>query len=125
MAETDTEIQAVLRANDAFYAAFRNSDIDKMTALWGQEEPVAVQHPSSPHLQGRAAVLKSWGQILRAPPDITYTIEDLLEDDGQWAVICIEHIGRVNIRMVNVIRQEDGMWKFVYHGPAPRSVLGN
>lgn len=125
MAETELDKEAVLQANDAFYAAFRSSDMEAMRAIWGMQEPIAVQHPSSPHIQGRAAVLESWRQILRAPPNISCTVEDMLEDDARWAVICIEHIGPINIRMVNLFHRENGDWKMIYHGPAPRPRLSS
>lgn len=123
MADPSTEREAVLKANAAFYAAFAGADMDKMEAVWGKEGPVAVQHPSSMRIVGRAAVMESWRQILRAPPAIRCTVEEAFEADGTWGVICQEDLGTVVIRMINLFHQEDGAWKMIYHGPAPKRVL--
>lgn len=116
---------AVLDANAAFYAAFAAADVDGMQALWGKAGPVAVEHPGSSRIIGRADVLRSWRTILRAPPPITCTVEDVIEDEDQWAVICQEDLGRVVVRMVNVFHEEKGVWKMIYHGPAPDRQLSS
>ena len=110
---------AVLEANEAFYSAFARGDFDAMGDIWGKAGPIAVEHPGSARTLGRGEVLQSWRMILRAPPPITATVEDVIADEDQWAVICQEDLGRVVLRMVNVFHQEDGVWKMIYHGPAP------
>lgn len=111
--------RAVLEVNARFYAAFRAGDADGMNTLWSRQEPIAVQHPASGHIQGRDAVVESWHKILMAPPEIGFTVHSLLEDGDKWSVICIERIGRRGFRMVNVFRVEQTGCKMIYHGPIP------
>ena len=122
--DTDTT-DAVLAANEAFYAAFAGADYGAMQTVWGETGPVAVEHPGCDRIKGREDVLDSWRSILRAPPPITCTVEDVIADEDQWAVICQEDLGRVVLRMVNVFREEDGGWKMIYHGPAPSRALNS
>jgi len=42
------DIQAALFANEAFYRAFADRDIDAMDALWARGEPVLCIHPGWP-----------------------------------------------------------------------------
>lgn len=114
---------ALLGANAQFYAAFRAGDMTAMSDLWARETPVAVHHPASAHIEGRTAVLQSWREILRSPPDISCVVDSLLEDDDRWAVFCTESLGHIQLRMVNLFCCEDETWRMVYHGPAPEPRL--
>jgi hypothetical protein len=53
--ETEHE---VLAANERFYRAFSEGDLESMSALWAQHAPVACLHPGQPVLLGRDAVLR-------------------------------------------------------------------
>ena len=116
---------AVLAANETFYVAFAGADFDSMNALWAKQGPIAVEHPGAARIMGRRDVMESWRMILRSPPPITCTVEDVIEDEDQWAVICQEDLERAVIRMVNVFHEEDGAWKMIYHGPAPARALSS
>ena len=66
-----SEIDALLFANEAFYQAFANRDIEAMDEVWARDLPVACLHPGWPPLEGRDAVMQSWLSILanpQAPP---------------------------------------------------------
>ena len=52
--------EAVLFANEAFYAAFRAGDMDAMAALWAEDHAVVCLHPGAGPIHGREAVLESW-----------------------------------------------------------------
>ncbi|MEM6637574.1 MAG: nuclear transport factor 2 family protein [Pseudomonadota bacterium] len=111
--------QEVLQANREFYRAFRESDLPAMEALWAVGLPVAVQHPSTGLITGRANVLASWRAMMRAPPDIRCEIEAVMHGDGKWGIICLELLNPGSVRMINVFDQENGVWKMTFHGPAP------
>ncbi len=120
-AQSVTDREAVLALNTEFYRAFRESDIAAMARVWSEQEPVAVQHPSSGRIDGRDAVLKSWAQIMRRPPDISCDIEAVRFSDGGWAVICLEQLNPGSVRMINIFRKDVDEWKMIYHGPAPEA----
>ena len=116
---------AGLDVNEAFYTAFRTSDMDKMSEIWGQEEPIAVQHPSTALIRGRKAVMESWALMMRVPPDITCAIEAVMQREDQWGVICNEQLNPGSVRMINIFHQEGSDWKMIYHGPAPKEALSS
>lgn len=120
-AQSGSDREAVLALNTEFYRAFRESDIAAMARVWSEQEPVAVQHPSSGRINGRDAVLKSWAQVMRRPPDISCDIEAVRFSDGGWAVICLEQLNPGTVRMINIFRKDAGEWKMIYHGPAPEA----
>jgi hypothetical protein len=110
--------EAVLAANQEFYRAFRESDMAAMEAIWGENEPIAVEHPSTWREEGRARVLASWRIILRSPPAITCAVEDLTFAGGRASVICREQLNPGEVRMINIFHRENGIWRMIYHGPA-------
>lgn len=110
---------AVLAVNAAFYRAFRDSDIVAMDRVWGKIEPIAVQHPSGPKLNGRALVMASWAQILLRPPNITCAVQSVRVTASRATVDCIEHLNPGTVRMQNIFHRENGAWKMIYHGPIP------
>ena len=119
MATAAEERDAVLAVNDAFYSAFRESDMTRMADLWAKNLPVAVQHPATRLIEGRAKVLESWAQILAFPPAIRCELESVSKAADRWAVVCVEHLNPGTVRMINIFQQENNEWKMIYHGPAP------
>jgi len=117
-AQQASDRDAVLAVNSEFYRAFRESDMAAMEAVWGTQEPIAVEHPSSWREEGRARVLASWAIILRAPPPIRCVVEEVTFEDGRAAVLCTEKLGSGEVRMINVFHRENGSWRMIYHGPA-------
>ena len=118
-AQSSADRDAVLALNSEFYRAFRESDIAAMAKVWSDQEPVAVQHPSTGRIDGREAVLHSWALIMRRPPEISCDVEAVRFSDGGWAVTCLEQLNPGTVRMINIFRKDAGEWKMIYHGPAP------
>lgn len=118
-----SDIQTVLFANDAFYAAFAGRDPDAMDALWAANAPVTCLHPGWPPLTGRDAVLKSWRAILTAPsaPDVECRAPEAFVTGDAARVICFEVIGDTALIATNLFVRENGGWHLVHHqsGPSP------
>ncbi|MVF20100.1 DUF4440 domain-containing protein [Methylocaldum sp. BRCS4] len=64
---------AVLFANEAFYHAFSQRDLDAMERLWAREWPVLCIHPGWPVLTEHAAIIESWRRIFQNPATGTVT----------------------------------------------------
>lgn len=121
-AQSASDRNAVLAANTEFHQAFRESDMDTTAAVWGETEPIAVEHPSSWHEEGREAVLGSWATILQSPLAIACHVEALTFDKGRATVLCHEDLNLGHARMISIFHREGGLWKMIYHGPAPETV---
>ena len=57
-------IDAILFANETYYAAFAEHDFDAMDDLWARSVPVACIHPGWHALDDRDKVMESWRAIL-------------------------------------------------------------
>lgn len=114
-----TDSAAVLDANEAFYRAMREGDIDAMEELWSQARAVSCTHPSGPTIFGRAAVMASWRLILaHQPPEIRPADQRVIVTGRTAMVLCREQIGRIEMMASNAWVQEDGAWRMVSHQAA-------
>jgi ketosteroid isomerase-like protein len=113
--------EAVLFANEAFYRAFADRDIDAMDALWARGEPVLCIHPGWPPLFGRAPVLASWTRILANPqsPRVACVAPRAFVAGDQAVVICHEAIAGQALVATNLFRREAGGWKLFHHQASP------
>jgi ketosteroid isomerase-like protein len=123
----DDDTRAVLDANERFYRAFRERDIETLESLWSRVHPVAVIHPGWPALHGRSAVMESWRDIVAgpAPPDIQCDSAHAVVIGGAAFVTCVESLADGALVATNLfVREENGSgvaWRMVHHqaGPAP------
>jgi ketosteroid isomerase-like protein len=106
----------IVSANEAFYAAFRDEDLDAMDRLWAQNAPVACVHPGWPALIGRDQVMASWRAILgNGAPAIRCGSARVLMLGDVAQVVCEEHVGDDRVIATNVFVREDGRWAMVHH----------
>ncbi len=111
------EKQAVLAANEAFYAAFRTADFEAMEALWSKRRKVSVYHPNWPGIKSRDAVMESWFRILVLgdPPHVRAFDPTVIVTAKTGLVICSEELGGANLIATNVFVLEDGQWRMTNH----------
>lgn len=122
---TQSQVTAVLDANDAFYRAVRAGDVDAMEALWARGRQVSCTHPDGPAIFGRGAVMASWRMILRHhPPEIHASDAQAIVTGQSAMVLCREQIGPIELMASNAWVREDGAWRMVNHQaaqiPGPR-----
>lgn len=127
-AERNPATVEVLAANEAFYAAFSQGDVPRMSSLWASHAPVSCLHPGMQVLHGREAVLRSWQSILRVRPELPLRcLAARVQLVGNVALVtCYEAAGDGpgHLAATNVFLQESGEWKLVLHqaGPLQRPV---
>ena len=112
---------AVLRANEAFYRAFAERDVDAMDRLWARSVPVTCVHPGWAPLHGREAVVESWRGILANPaaPNIRARGATAWVREPVAFVICQEIIEQGRLIATNVFVLEDRDWKIAHHHASP------
>jgi ketosteroid isomerase-like protein len=94
MASREEAEAAILRANEHFYEAFEQLDIEAMSAVWLHADRARCIHPGWRTLRGWPAIKQSWVAIFSNTEEIKFTLTDIsvsLSDRMAW-VSCVENI---------------------------------
>jgi hypothetical protein len=113
--------EAVLFANESFYAAFASGDAVAMDGLWARDVPVACIHPGWAPLTDRDEVMASWRGILEgaAAPAIRFSLAGSFVY-GEFAfVVCYEQVGSNVLVATNIFLSQGGAWKMIHHQAGP------
>ena len=120
---------AVEAANDEFYAAFESADLDRMRAVWHDEDDVCCVHPGWDALRGFSRVMRSWAVIFANTPYIQFFLSDVdITVSGDLAVVrCAENIltapgepgGDAKVLSTNVYRRVGPRWRMTLHHGSP------
>jgi len=116
---------AVLQANERFYEAFEQLDIQAMSTVWLHADRARCIHPGWRTLRGWPAIKESWIAIFSNTEDIKFTITDVsvsLCDRMAW-VSCVENIidsGNTipvvsTIEATNIFERIGTEWRMVQH----------
>jgi len=118
-----------LDAEAAFYDAFQSGDLDRLMAVWADEEPLVCVHPLGERLLGRAAIAASWRRILSSGQSLRFQVLDAhtLQDQGLSVHCVIESIDfglrlrqHSEVIATNVYRLTDDGWRMIVHHASPR-----
>ena len=116
--------EAVLLANESFYRAFAESDIEAMEALWAEARPVACIHPGWTALTDRASVMDSWRAILGNGGASGVRCDGatvFLHGDAAF-VTCYEVMEPGILVATNVFVRDGGAWRMVHHQAGPANL---
>ncbi len=118
---TQMDNEAVLSANENFYAVFRSGDFAAMDALWSARDTISVYHPGWPGIIGRDDVMASWYQVmvLADPPEIFAREQSVIRTGRTAIVFCTEHVGDQQMTASNVFVEEEGKWRMTNHHACP------
>lgn len=114
---TDTVIEAVLAANDSFYRAFNQRDLEAMDMLWSRSPEVTCIHPGWNILTGRDEVMESWEAIMSNPAQprmVSGGASPKVHGDCA-VVVCRELVGGQPLIATNVFVREGVDWRLVHH----------
>ena len=121
--------EAVLKANRAFYDAFRSLDSEKMEAVWLKDRRIVCIHPGWRKLTGFGPIMASWERIFENLFEVKF---DLGEIDamvsGDLAVVIVEEnqtqhgldgVVRSQVLATNVFERVGNAWFMVVHHGSP------
>ncbi|RMH04624.1 MAG: DUF4440 domain-containing protein [Nitrospirae bacterium] len=122
-------IEAVTRANEAFYLAFESLDIARMDRIWAHQDYVTCIHPGWGIRVGWPAVRDSWVIIFNNVFSMAFTLTELqvqVAGDVAW-VLCMENItsrhGETTqenrIVATNIFERFEDTWKMIHHHGSP------
>lgn len=115
--------EAILFANEAFYRAFADRDVEAMEGVWADEAKVTCIHPGWGLLEGRDQVMQSWLAILSNPqaPNITCLGAQAFVLGEVGYVVCFEKIDDTVLIATNTFVHEGRRWRLVHHQGGPTS----
>ena len=130
---SDHEVEEVLGANAAFYAAFERGDFDAMQDLWALDDGVVCVHPASTPIRGRRDVMRSWMVLMANAAYIQFFLTDVeAAVVGDVATVtCTENVLSAapgtpvgmfaggSAAATNVFRRVDGDWRLWVHHASP------
>lgn len=113
-------------AEDAFYLAIENADLQSMMSVWSDNNAAVCIHPGAPRLEGRDEIRRSWQEIFEASPPMMFTVSDerITQDDHLAVHLVKEEIvieGEIVSIMLttNIFHFIDGGWKMMLHHSSP------
>ena len=118
---TAPDLELVLAANQAFYDAFENRDMDAMSDLWEHSDRVFCTHPGWRSLHGWGSVASSWFGLFGGPQRLQFIVTDArceVVGDAAW-VTCTENLldggpgGAV--AALNVFARTERGWQMIGH----------
>jgi len=132
------EIADILKANEQFYEAIENADMDLMREVWvdGTEGDAATcVHPGQSAVHGVSQVLRSWAVVCARINYLQFFITDVrVCQIGQVAIVsCVENVlselpgqrsaslgfGGSHYEAINVFRRmPDDTWHLITHSSA-------
>jgi ketosteroid isomerase-like protein len=117
--------EAVLAANEAFYAAFAGKSFEAMDALWAREAPVACIHPLGELLTARDDIMGTWRAILENPeqPRVVGVSEEVTLIGDMAFVVGREFVAGSAIVVTNIFVREQGAWRMAHHHSSPMVML--
>ncbi|WP_394289182.1 nuclear transport factor 2 family protein [Microbacterium sp.] len=133
MSSAETEVEAVLRANRAFYSAIESGDADLLRAVWTVAPESVCLHPGMAPLHDTEAILRSWTMVMAGTPYIQFFLTDVqVTVHGDVAAVTLDENVLVagedtpagmfqggGTRAVNVFTKVGGQWRMWLHQASP------
>lgn len=120
-------------AEQAFYTAFADANLDAMMAVWLDNESVACVHPLGAKLSGLQAVRQGWADLFRNGGGLRFRLADISRtQDALLSVHVLHEIisvageagERPPMTATNVYQLTRAGWRMILHHAAPVAVQG-
>ena len=114
------------KAENAFYTAFQQQDVELMMSVWSDAEDITCIHPGGARLEGQTHIRESWEQIFSHENGFKFEINKKrvqIENN-----IAIHHViesiymdGELQSEIIatNVYRKSHDSWYMVLHHASP------
>ena len=119
---TSSDLDGVLAANHAFYAAFEARDLDAMSKAWEHSDRVLCTHPGWATLQGWGRVAASFFALFQNAQRLQFILTDEKAEvvgDVGWVSVDENILDTANATTVAALnlftRTEAGEWLMVAH----------
>ena len=125
--QTSLEFEEVEEANERFYRALENADLDEMSEVWLHEDWVKCVHPGWDLITGWEDVYQSWENIFNAPSGMRISATDIeIKIEGDFALVsCNENIAlfldstsapiSARTTATNLFHRIGDGWRMVHH----------
>ncbi len=117
-----SDLDGVIAANDAFYAAFEERDLDAMSKAWEHSDRVICTHPGWATLQGWGRVAASFFALFQNAQRLQFILTNEAAEvvgDVGWVTVDENILDTANATTVAALnlftRDEDGEWLMVAH----------
>jgi ketosteroid isomerase-like protein len=121
------EVEEVEEANERFYRALENADLDEMSEVWLHEDWVKCVHPGWDLIIGWEDIYQSWEKIFSAPAGMRVSATDVvIKIDRDFALVsCNENIAlfldrtsapvTARTTATNLFHRIGDGWRMVHH----------
>ena len=114
-------------AEAAFYAAFEAADLERMMAVWDDDDNISCVHPMGPRLAGRRPVADSWQRIFDSGVAMRFRLSDAQYASGESLAVHVVHEnitaagrqGESTMIATNVYRRTSQGWRMILHHASP------
>jgi ketosteroid isomerase-like protein len=124
-----SEVDAVTRANAAFYDAFESLELARMEAVWLRAPYIRCVHPGWGLLVGWGPVMQSWQRIFQNTVAMRFRLTDVrAEVVGNFAWVTLtenldseQREGRASAQVLatNLFERRNDQWFLVHHHASP------
>jgi ketosteroid isomerase-like protein len=123
------DTQLILAANQDFYRAFEQQDLDAMATIWSKGTDCLCIHPGRPALRGWEQIRMAWEQIFQNTEmfRISTSIITAQVSGNLGYIVLVEQISQViqgrevTIQSMgtNIFENMAGNWYLVHHHGSP------
>ena len=121
-----TDLDGVVAANKAFYAAFEARDLDAMSLLWEHSDRIVCTHPGWASLRGWGQVAASFFALFQNSQHLQFILtKEKAEVAGEvgWVTVdenILQTDSATTVSALNLfVRDKEGDWVLVAHHASP------